>query len=503
MKKHFLLFIALFAASLFVMAEMTIYVYKKDGTKVPYIASAVDSIGFVDVTPPEAVDLGLPSGTKWANMNVGANKPEDFGDYFAWGETTPKSSYTSSNYSYSSNPTTLPLDRDAAYTNWGTSWRMPTDAELEELKDNCTWTWTTQNGVKGYKVTSKTNGNSIFLPAAGCRVSSDLYGAGSNGNYWSSWLLTHNSSNAYDLGFNSNNVGSSNNNRLYGQSVRPVLADVHTITFNANGGEGNMDVFYVKDGESVTLPANTFTNDLSTFVGWNTAADGSGTAYTDQSTITPTANMTLYAQWEAPKDTGIADGHEWVDLGLPSGTKWASTNVGANSPEDFGYYFAWGETESKSTYNWSTYKWCRGSSTTLTKYCTSSSYGTVYYKTTLELSDDAAYVNWGTFWRMPTDVEIDELKDTSYTTWIWTTQNGVKGYKVTSKTNGNSIFLPAAGTRGDSDLINAGSNGFYWSSSLSTGGSNYAFYLTFNSDRVRRLDNDRLYGHPVRPVLRE
>ncbi|MCQ2319676.1 MAG: hypothetical protein MJZ90_12290 [Bacteroidales bacterium] len=101
--------------------------------------------------------------------------------------------------------------------------------------------------------------------------------------------------------------------------------------------------------------------------------------------------------------------HEYVDLGLPSGLLWATCNVGADSPEDYGDYFAWGETETKSDYDWDTYKWCNGSYNTLTKYNTKSSYGTVDNKTTLELSDDAARANWGGSWRMPTEAEFQEL----------------------------------------------------------------------------------------------
>ena len=197
------------------------------------------------------------------------------------------------------------------------------------------------------------------------------------------------------------------------------------------------------------------------------------------------------------------NGHEYVDLGLPSGTKWATMNVGAESPEDYGDYFAWGETEPKSYYDWSTYKWCNGSYDTQIKYCTDSYYGTVDNKTTLDLSDDAAYVNWGSSWRMPTRAELDELRNTSYTTWIWTTQNGVKGYKVTSKTNGNSIFLPAAGCRLSSGLYDAGSGGLYWSSSLDMSRSNDVYLLYFGSDDVGSGCNYRLYGQSVRPVLAE
>ena len=168
----------------------------------------------------EYVDLGL--SIKWATCNVGANKPEDYGDYFAWGETKPKKSYSSSNYSYTSNPTTLPLSADAARANWGGSWRMPTRAEQYELRNNCTWTWTTQNGVKGYKVTSNKNGNSIFLPAAGYRSGSSLDYAGSSGNYWSSSLNTSYASSAYYLGFGSSRIDWYYRSRYYGYSVRPV-----------------------------------------------------------------------------------------------------------------------------------------------------------------------------------------------------------------------------------------------------------------------------------------
>ena len=113
----------------------------------------------------------------------------------------------------------------------------------------------------------------------------------------------------------------------------------------------------------------------------------------------------VYAQTE--------NGHEYVDLGLPSRIKWATCNVGATTPEEYGDYFAWGETEPKDNYDWSTYKWCNESNATMTKYCTDSSYGTVDNKTVLELEDDAAYVNWGGNWRMPTKAELDELTNTN------------------------------------------------------------------------------------------
>ncbi len=187
---------------------------------------------------------------------------------------------------------------------------------------------------------------------------------------------------------------------------------------------------------------------------------------------------------------------ETVDLGLS--IKWANMNIGAESPEDYGDYFAWGEVESKETYNWSTYKWCNGSSKTLTKYNYSGSYGTVDNKTQLELSDDAAHVNWGGVWRMPTDAEMTELREQCI--WTWTSQNGVNGYKVTSKSNGNSIFLPAAGYREGSSHHYAGSSGIYWSSSLNTDFPSLVWFVDFSSGFVYRNTSARYYGFTVRPV---
>ena len=149
--------------------------------------------------------------------------------------------------------------------------------------------------------------------------------------------------------------------------------------------------------------------------------------------------------------------HEYVDLGLPSGTLWATCNIGANSPEDYGDYFAWGETEGynsgKTYFDWSTYKWCNGSFKSLTKYNNSSSFGIVDKKTELDLEDDAAYINWGPEWRMPSIDQLKELIKSSYTTTETTTLNGVDGYRITSKSNGNSIFLPDAGYRANDRLI--------------------------------------------------
>ena len=163
------------------------------------------------------VDLGL--SVKWATKNVGASSPSDYGDYFAWGETRPKSSYVDGQTRIATTS-----GHDTSRENWGGTWRMPTKAEFEELcnGNNCKWTWTSQGGHWGYLVTSKINRNSIFLPAAGWRRGTGRYNVGEYGYYWSSTLSPSISDGARCLNFDSGYHYTSTNFRSYGQSVRPV-----------------------------------------------------------------------------------------------------------------------------------------------------------------------------------------------------------------------------------------------------------------------------------------
>ena len=388
------------------------------------------------------VDLGLPSGLLWATCNVGASSPEEYGDYFAWGETKGKSNYswttykwcngsystlkkynTSTSYGTVDRKTVLDLSDDAANVNWGGEWRTATNDEWAELRDNCTWTLIVQNYVKGYKVSGK-NGNSIFLPAAGDCEGDGTFMTETDGIYWSSSLDEPEPYAALSIWFNSTSVGHSSGGRCSGHSIRPVKA-----------------------------PA--------------------------------------------------AQEHEYVDLGLPSGLLWATCNIGATSPEENGDYFAWGETEPKSDYNWDTYKWCKynsnGSTNTLTKYNANSSYGTVDNKTVLDLQNDAAHVNWGGSWRMPTDSEIQELLDNC--SWMWISQNGHDGCKLISMSNSKSIFLPAAGIYNSMNLLFARSTSSFWSSSLSLDLSFDAWYLIIKSDGANGMtDGTRSNGLSIRPV---
>lgn len=192
---------------------------------------------------------------------------------------------------------------------------------------------------------------------------------------------------------------------------------------------------------------------------------------------------------------------KWVDLDLPSGLLWAECNLGATKPEEYGNYYAWGETQPKEVYNWSTY--CHsmvdsnGELQSQTKYNTAEKYGTIDRLTTLQPVDDAATSMLGNGARIPTAEDWREL--IANTTSEWTTVNGVRGYKFTAP-NGNSLFLPAAGYRWDGSLYGAGAYGFYWSSSLITDYPYYAWYCYFCSGYVG-MDNDyRLSGHTVRAV---
>ncbi|MBR5468899.1 MAG: hypothetical protein IKU78_00315 [Paludibacteraceae bacterium] len=195
--------------------------------------------------------------------------------------------------------------------------------------------------------------------------------------------------------------------------------------------------------------------------------------------------------------SGLENGYAWVDLGLS--VKWATCNVGASKPEEYGCYFAWGEVEPKETYDWATYKWANGSKTTMTKYCADSSYGNNGFtddKTVLDAEDDAATVNMGGSWRMPTVEEMRELIDGC--TWTWKSKNGINGYEVKSKTNGNSIFLPVAGYNNFADK---GLVGYYWSKSLNMEFSCFSNDLSFSSSYVATGGNYRCYGWSVRGVI--
>ena len=548
-----------------------------DGGKTATCSVTVKDESSPSMAVPEAIDLGLPSGLKWASFNLGASKPEEYGDYYAWGETEPYfssldpltwkegkgggyawSSYkwcmgtsntmtkycSDSSYGYNGftdNKTVLDLEDDAAHVNLGGTWRMPTDAEWNELLENCTWTWTTKNGENGRLVTGS-NGNSIFLPAAGGRYDANLYNVGSSGYYWSSSLRTDYPLSAWRVRFNSGSVYWSSSNRYYGFSVRPVYDDSSKmpeievsptdIEFGAvpygtsstkyvtvkNIGSGVLS-FTV---ENVSAPFSVTPTSYSLSAGESvqlaftftpvSATSGAGGRCTIVSNATQSVVSVTYSG--SGTESGVST-PEAVDLGLPSGLKWASFNLGATKPEEYGDYYAWGETETYYSsldpltwkdgkeeygYFWRSYKWSMGDDSTLTKYCNFSESGYNGFmdsKTVLDPEDDAAHVNLGGSWRMPTDDEWTELRE--HCTWTWTSLNGVTGGIVTGP-NGNSIFFPAAGNWFITNFLSVGSGCYFWSSSLDTDGPGNAWHVLFVADEVYRLSYYRFGGQSVRPV---
>ena len=505
--------------------ETVITVTTADGGRT---AECVVTVTAVPPVEPEALDLGL--SVKWASFNVGASSPEEFGFYFAWGETSLKTYYDWSTYKWCNgsastltkynnynrygtvdNRTLLELSDDAARVNWGDKWRMPTDAEWTELRTQCEWTWTVQNGVNGYVVTSRTNGNSIFLPVAGDRIYDHFYSDNSHpwGDYWSSSLKTDQPTNTWNVRLYEQSVIESVGIRAQGHTVRPVFGD-HVAVLEVCLNKTDLSLTKGESGllTMTFLPENA----AEKGVVWSSSrpsiasVDSKGVVTAHEAGTAVITGITVdggkTAQCAVTVTAVPSAEPEAVDLGLS--VKWASFNVGASSPEGFGKYFAWGETEPKTKYDWSTYKWCNGSYNSLTKYNINSNYGAVDGKTVLDISDDAARANWGGSWRIPTYSEWKEL--ITNCEWTWTTQDGVNGYEVTSRTNGNSIFLPATGCWDVDDFYHVGTYGNYWSTSLFSDDPRYACIMYFDFEARHpypTTGSHRFEGITVRPVYGE
>lgn len=256
------------------------------------------------------VDLGLPSGTLWATMNVGASSETDYGNYYKYG--LGASQYDNAQTNYTGTETTLASNADTATQVWGGQWHMPTLAQFDELIRQCDWTWGTRSGINGYIVSK--NGESIFFPAGGDWTEGSQYSVGSSGFYWSS--TSNSSENAFRFCFSSvNKYVDDHYGRYYGLCVRPVL--------------------------------DSYSNQ-ATNVASKVAMTGSYNDLTDKPTIptvpTKISDLTNDSGY-IPKPDLNANGHAYVDLDLPSGTLWATMNIGASSETDSGLYFQWGDTQ--------------------------------------------------------------------------------------------------------------------------------------------------------------
>lgn len=443
----------------------------------------------------DAVQL-WENGHYWATTNIGAEEPWESGYSFWWGDTVGYR-YESENYAWvasdgssvnfrfhaDNTPTygksisdlknegwitpdnILVPEHDAANIHWGAGFRLPTIEELNELTNNCDWVWTSTNGVNGYIVRGRGAYaiSSIFLPA-------DHYG--SAGYYQSSvpvdyryegWLF-HESWALYF--YSDSGLRTIEALREYDHFIRPVRGfKSYQIRFDANGGEGGATVLLTHGVMLGALPQ--VTRSGYTFDGWWTAVDG-GARISSHTLVT--GEVIYYARWL--KD----DSHEKVQL-WEGGPFWATTNIGAEKPWEYGYYFWWGDTigykRESGEYYWVA---SDGSNSSFAFY---PQYIPTYDKSISELREegwitsdnvlmpkhDAAHVHWGCDWRMPTSSELSALKTNC--DCAFTITNGVKGIIVRGRGaySSNSIFLPAAGYGEKSYHTHMyGLSGHYWSS---------------------------------------
>lgn len=413
----------------------------------------------------EYVDLGLPSGTLWATCNVGATKPEDPGLRFAWGETSSKDNFTLNNYAF-----------------W-----------------NGSSTSISENGYGATKYNSTDGLQELALSDDAAYM-----------NWGNSWITPS----------------------------KEECDELRTKCTWTQGTLNDVDVWIATgpNGKSIYFALAPYSgSNPNVHAMWNrTLHNDKGLVYKYYFSSFDGHYYTSTKRYEGNYIRPVVrkqdpfNGHEYVDLGIKDEQGrtiyWATCNVGANSPEEYGDYFAWGETIPYYTeghsqdspckswrsidgrtitgYDWASYKYCNGEYNKLTKYCSDASSGhNGYLDNNLVLApeDDAATVNWGGNWHTPTMPELETLR--TMCTWSWTAHNGVEGCEVVGP-NGKSIFLPASGSRFSYLLQADGTRGYYWSSSLSTNDdSSHAFCLCFNtSTDLIWGRNGRNEGRSVRPV---
>lgn len=408
-----------------------------------------------DANGHEFVDLGLPSGALWATCNVGATSPDQPGDFYAWGETETKDVFSWETYQWcdgdvcnTSNQTLTKYCDRGGYGWLDGKISLEPDDDVAHMKWKGDWHIPTKDEFQELM---------DYCTFEYFKIDKSMYGyriTGTNGNsivmpaagYWKD--DTYRSNNFYYWSADISIKDTPENNHA-----------THAVCLHATSEEVDQGGGYRYYGYSVR-PVLSF--------------------------YTPVA----HSIFDAPS---MYMGHELVDLGLPSAALWATCNLGASSPEENGCYYAWGELTGS----------CEGKTEfSPTNYPVDMTEQVELYEN-LPLSADAAAASWGGEWRMPTYNDLSQLKNKYYTVWEWTNVNGVDGYRVTSIVKGfegNSIFLPAAG---DYDTRNAGTKGYYWSSTVRNEPdiSNDVGYIYFNSSKVNLQNNFPWEGLTIRPVI--
>lgn len=437
----------------------------------------------------ELIDLGLPSGLRWASVNIGSHEPQQTGDLYAWGDTIPGSSFSASNYRYYSSKGYTDIGNDiSGNDNYDVAakringLRMPTADEVKELLTSCTWTEETVDGADAYRVTSKTNGNSIIIP---------------KGALWSSTQLQSDNSEAYAMNYKSSAKGALTEMRYRGLMIRPVASEITTLTAypvstdNAtlNGLVGSGKATEVGFELSMSSTMENATTITATASNGKFSAQASGLsqgsiyyfrAYAKTGSETRYGSIRRFATESVKQNEPIA-----VDLGLS--VKWGDRNVGATTAEEVGNYYAWGELKTTPNFTKITYT-----------YNVNDKYSDI--GTEISATDyDVASRKYNGCWRMPTSAEVTELMNNC--TWTWASKNGVPGYWVENKTSHQTIFLPAAGYRKITDLHDNATAGNYWSASAKDAVNGFATSLNFMSSGRNLKDyTTRFYGLTIRPV---
>ena len=451
------------------------------------------------------VDLGLPSGILWASCNVGATSPEEAGDHFLWGETEPTESPTKSfvddyklyllttneliNLGFFNENEELMPEYDAATVNMGIDWRLPNDKEWKELTSNTTKTKDSINGVFGYRFTGAT-GASIFLPVAG--YYSTLQFDEEHVTYWSSNTNSQYVANGFSFSSNTNSIVSGGSYREYSCSVRAVQSSSSVSRIKISKGLRIPGVHQTAGLSFSSKPQNSV---AASEVQWSssdenvaTVKEGKVTSVSEGKCVITAIYNNQIAQCEV-----TVDQNAYVDLGLPSGTLWASYNVGATEPKEWGYMLKWGYTSpglnSENGYGWDFYK-----------YDDFLNNGIIDERGNLTADYDAAKFNWGEIWMMPSMAHFQELFNECDLSEV--ELDGVLCTKVTSRTNGASIYLPAAGYRYVDGSVSGKDIGYYRTSTMANRNSGcfaYTAQVTNGEYHIGSFKRE-YYGMSVRPI---
>jgi len=469
MKKYLLSLLLLVGCGI-ASAQKVVYMKLTDGTTIEKKVWEVESIYFqndadtLTAETPEYVDLGL--SVKWATFNMGATKETEVGSLIGWGDITGTNLSTDLAWYPVSDPSgdIILTSYDIALHKWGDKWRMPSADEFQELIDNCTWEYTTKDGVEGYEVSN--NGNSIFLPLTGLRTGSTTTKEDELGYYWTGNLSSTSTNNAkmFQMSSDSKTIGQCI--RYCGLAIRAVYGEYSnavvmtgnnadpkqysaTVTVNYAGDIDNITNLTLKYGTNANLSsASSVTGEAS--------SEGSTTFTLSNLSVGTTYYYTAIADYNNGQLTFSSDTTtfttkpkypeaDYVDMG--TSVKWATWNMGATTMTDKGGYFGWGDGDGavSESGTWQPTEYAKDNTEDDIS-------GTDY---------DIAHYIWKGEWRLPTADDWEELLSSCTIEYMSNyNSSGTNGYLITAK-NGNTIFLPGGGFYNQSGNYNA-NYGNYW-----------------------------------------